>query len=49
MAERPSGEIPQPLRVEFTLWNKWVRVRKERTADGTTIVYFGFGRLAWRK
>lgn len=37
------------LQVQFTLWNRWVPVRKETTADGTTSVYFGIGRLSWTR
>lgn len=36
------------MAVTLTFWNKWVPVRKESTADGTTSLYFGFGRLTWQ-
>jgi hypothetical protein len=35
--------------VTLTFWNKWVPVRREQTADGTTSVYFGIGRLSWQR
>ena len=35
--------------ITLTLWNKWVPVRRETTADGMTSVYFGIGRLSWVK
>lgn len=36
-------------RIGVELWNKWVPVRKESAADGTTSLYFGIGRLWWRR
>lgn len=37
------------MSVTLTFWNRWVPVRKEQTADGTTSLYFGFGRLSWQR
>jgi hypothetical protein len=41
--------LDRKLRVTLTFWNKWVPRRVEHLADGTTAVYFGFGRLSWRR
>lgn len=49
---RPTCQVPvqrRPLRVTFELWNRWVPMRRETTADGTTALYFGIGRLTWRR
>jgi hypothetical protein len=37
------------IEITITFWNKWVPIRRESVADGTSLFYFGFGRLTWRK
>jgi hypothetical protein len=37
------------LRVTVELWNCWRSPRCERYADGSTSLFFGVGRLTWRR
>lgn len=43
-----AGHHVARRRLELTFWNRWVAPRRERTADGTTTLYFGIGRLVIR-